>query len=120
MNEFGGIDIVCNDAGVGQNQAVSDTTEEDWDKIVDTNLKGVFLVSKYALPHMLKRKKGTIVNISSQLGLTALPGRAAYCASKAGVILLTKVLALEYAEHNIRVNCVCPGPIQTPMLEFIG
>jgi NAD(P)-dependent dehydrogenase (short-subunit alcohol dehydrogenase family) len=118
VSEFGGLDVVCNNAGVGQNQPVSDTTEEDWDRIVDTNLKSVFLVSKYAVPLMVKRQEGAIVNTSSQLGLTALPGRGAYCASKAGVILLTRVLALEYAEQGIRVNCVCPGPIQTPMLEF--
>jgi len=118
VSEFGGIDVVCNNAGVGQNQPVSDTTEEDWDRIVDTNLKSVFLVSKYAVPRMVNRQEGVIVNTSSQLGLTALPGRGAYCASKAGVILLTRVLALEYAKYGIRVNCVCPGPIQTPMLEF--
>ncbi len=118
VSEFGGIDVVCNNAGVGQNQPVSDTTEEDWDRIVDTNLKSVFLVSKYAVPLMVKRQESAIVNTSSQLGLTALPGRGAYCASKAGVILLTRVLALEYAKYGVRVNCVCPGPIQTPMLEF--
>lgn len=118
VSAFGGIDIVCNNAGVGQNQLVSDTTEEEWDRIVDTNLKSIFLMSKYAVPHMVKRNEGAIVNTSSQLGLTALAGRAAYCASKAGVILLTKVLALEYAKYGLRVNCVCPGPIQTPMLEF--
>jgi NAD(P)-dependent dehydrogenase (short-subunit alcohol dehydrogenase family) len=117
VREFGGIDVVCNDAGVGQNKMVSDTTEEDWDNILDTNLKGVFLVCKYALPHMVRKENGTIVNISSQLGLTALPGRAAYCASKAGVILLTKAMAIDHAKEDIVVNCICPGPIQTPMLE---
>jgi dihydroanticapsin dehydrogenase len=118
VEEFGSIDLVVNDAGVEQNRSVLDTTEEEWDKIVDTNLKGVFLVSKYAFPHLIKSgENGAMVNVASQLGLVALPGRSAYCASKAGVILLTKVLALEYAKYGVRVNCVCPGPIQTPMLE---
>jgi NAD(P)-dependent dehydrogenase (short-subunit alcohol dehydrogenase family) len=84
---------------------------------MDTNLKGVFLTSKYASPYLLKSDGGAIVNIASQLGLVALPGRSAYCASKAGVILLTKVLALEFAESKVRVNSVSPGPIQTPMLD---
>lgn len=117
VGEFGKIDILCNDAGVEQNRPVVETTEEEWDKIVDTNLKGAFLTSKYAFPFLIKNGSGAVVNIASQLGETALPGRSAYCASKAGVILLTKVLALEFADHKVRVNCVSPGPIQTPMLD---
>src|SRR5579872_1199802 len=89
VSEFGSIDLVVNDAGVEQNRSVVDTTEEEWDRIVDTNLKGVFLVSKYAFPHLIKSgQNGAMVNIASQLGLVALSGRSAYCASKAGVILL--------------------------------
>ena len=117
VNEFGALDILVNDAGVEQNRSITKTTEEEWDKIMDTNLKGVFLTSKYASPYLLKSDGGAIVNIASQLGLVALPGRSAYCASKAGVILLTKVLALEFAESTVRVNSVSPGPIQTPMLD---
>ena len=118
IEEFGNLNIVCNDAGVEQNRIVSETTEEEWDKIIDTNLKGVFLVSKYSFPYLMKMNgDASMINIASQLGMVALPGRSAYCASKAGVILLTKVLALEYAKYGIRVNCVCPGPIQTPMLQ---
>jgi len=115
--EFGKIDILCNDAGIEQNRSITETTEEEWDKIVDTNLKGMFLTSKFAFPHLTKSYGGAIVNIASQLGEVALAGRSAYCASKAGVILLTKVLALEFADYNVRVNCVSPGPIQTPMLD---
>jgi len=117
VDEFGAVDILVNDAGVEQNRPITKTTEEEWDKIMDTNLKGVFLTSKYASPHLLESDGGAIVNIASQLGLVALPGRSAYCASKAGVILLTKVLALEFAESKVRVNSVSPGPIQTPMLD---
>jgi len=115
--EFGKIDILCNDAGVEQNRPITETSEEEWDKILDTNLKGVFLTSKFAFPYLTKSQSGTIVNIASQLAEAALPGRAAYCASKAGVVMLTKVLALEYSSYGVRVNCVSPGPIQTPMLD---
>jgi len=117
FEQFGGIDILCNDAGVEQNRSITETSEDEWDKIVDTNLKGTFLTSKCAFGHLTNSKGGVIVNIASQLGEVALPGRSAYCASKAGVILLTKVLALEFANYGVRVNCVSPGPIQTPMLD---
>ncbi len=117
VNEFGTVDILVNDAGIEQNRLITKTTEEEWDKIMDTNLKGVFLTSKYASPYLLRSDGGAIVNIASQLGVVALPGRSAYCASKAGVILLTKVLALEFAESKVRANSVSPGPIQTPMLD---
>jgi NAD(P)-dependent dehydrogenase (short-subunit alcohol dehydrogenase family) len=113
----GTIDVVCNNAGVELVRPLIDTTEAEWDRILDTNLKGAYLVCKYALPHMMRNRKGAVVNIASQLGLVGLENFSAYCASKGGLILLTKVMALECAKYGIRVNRLCPGAIETPMLE---
>jgi len=114
---YGTIDIVCNDAGIELIRPLIQTTEEEWNNVLDTNLKGMFLVSKFALPHLIKKKKGSIINIASQLGLVGLERCSAYCASKGGVIMLTKAMAVEYGAYGIRVNCICPGAIETPMME---
>ena len=114
---YGSIDIVCNNAGVELVRPLTDTTEEEWDMVHDTNLKGPFLISKFAIPHMIRKGKGVIVNVASQLGLVGLENFSGYCASKGGLILLTKAMALEHAKYGIRVNCICPGAIETPMLE---
>jgi NAD(P)-dependent dehydrogenase (short-subunit alcohol dehydrogenase family) len=118
VNSYGRIDILYNNAGIGQRGvSMLETTEEEWDRVLNINLKGVCLGSKYVIPVMLDQGGGVIVNTASIVGLVGLPGNPAYSVSKAGVIQLTKMMAAEYGRQNIRVNCICPGAIKTPMTE---
>jgi NAD(P)-dependent dehydrogenase (short-subunit alcohol dehydrogenase family) len=113
---FGRLDILFNNAGVFYPNSALDCTEEEWDLTVDINLKGTYLMSKYALPIMIAQGSGVIINNASGWGLVGGPQAAAYCASKGGVVLLTKAMAIDHSRQGIRVNCVCPGDVETPML----
>ena len=113
---LGGIDIVVNCAGIWLEGPAENVTGEQWDQVIDTNLKGTFFTCRWAIPH-LEKSGGCIVNISSDSGLVGNDLAAVYCASKGGVTLLTRSLAVELARKNIRVNAVCPGDVETPMLE---
>jgi NAD(P)-dependent dehydrogenase (short-subunit alcohol dehydrogenase family) len=113
----GRLDILVNGAGIiYRNRTVDVTSEEDWDTVMAVNVKGVFLMSKYALP-ALRQTRGTIVNIASYTGLVGFAGSAAYAASKAAVVNLTRTMALDHAKDGIRVNCVCPGSVDTDMIH---
>jgi NAD(P)-dependent dehydrogenase (short-subunit alcohol dehydrogenase family) len=117
LKTFGHIDILVNNAGVNAPQWAEDVTEEAWDKVLNTNLKGLFFCAQAVGKVMIRQKKGKIINVSSQSGVVGLLQRAAYCSSKGGVNLLTKVLAIEWAKYNINVNAIAPTFIETPFTK---
>jgi NAD(P)-dependent dehydrogenase (short-subunit alcohol dehydrogenase family) len=120
-HRFGQIDILFNNAGIVSPEfpigSVTEAGEEAWDRVIAVNLKSMYLVSKYVLPQMIERRSGSVINAASTWGLIASDNSAAYCASKAAVVNLTRSMALDYGRYNIRINCVCPGPIETAMLR---
>ena len=116
-DELGAVDILVNNAGTIIRATVAEHSEVDWDGVLDTNLKAVFLCSRAAGKVMMEQKRGNIINIASYRGIMASPGRASYSVSKAGVIMLTSVLAYEFASYNIRVNAIAPGWVKTELTE---
>jgi len=112
---FGQVDILVNNAGTNIRGQVDQLSEADWDAVIDTNLKGPFLCARAIGPRMVKRGWGRVINMGSTLSVIALPGRAPYCSSKAGVLNLSRVLALEWAGTGVTVNTICPGPFGTEM-----
>lgn len=120
IEEYGKIDILVNNAGITRDTLLMRMKEEDWDTVLDVNLKGVFLCTKAVSRHMLKQRHGRIINITSVVGITGNPGQCNYAASKAGVIGFTKSAAREFASRNITVNAVAPGFIVTSMTDVLS
>lgn len=117
VETYGRLDILVSNAAVQILGQLAETSEEDWDRLHSVNLKGVFLCSKYAIPEMIKGGGGSVINMASVLGLVGDPDLAAYCAAKGGVIALTKAAAMGYGPKGVRVNCICPGDVNTPMVR---
>jgi NAD(P)-dependent dehydrogenase (short-subunit alcohol dehydrogenase family) len=117
VEQFGGLDFLVNNAGIALIKTVLETSEEEWDRVMAVNLKSIFLACRAAIPVLRGRPGAAIVNIASELGLVGADSAAAYCASKGGVIQLTRAMAIDHARDGIRINAVCPGPVETPLLE---
>jgi len=117
LERFGQIDILVNNAGIGTTKDIVETDLEEWERVFAVNVRGVFLCCKHALPSMLARRHGVIINMGSVAGLIGIPQRAAYCASKGAVVTLTKQIAVAYVKQGIRCNCICPGTVDTPWVE---
>jgi NAD(P)-dependent dehydrogenase (short-subunit alcohol dehydrogenase family) len=115
--EFGRVNVLVNNAGALSVATIESISEEDWDRLMATNLKGPFLMSRAALGAMRRAGGGAVVNVGSILGLVAMKDRAAYCASKGGVTMLTKAMALDHAHEKIRVNCICPAIVETELIR---
>lgn len=111
------VDILCNNAGVGLRANVLETTDEQWDSVMDPNARGVFLCMKYAIPSMLEQGRGSIINVASVASFVGFPRDAAYCASKGAVLMLTRQAAIDFSRLGVRINAICPGFIETPMLK---
>lgn len=118
MEEFGSLHYLCNSAGIQTYGTAESTDEETWDKTINVNLKGIFLATKFCIPEIRKSGGGSVVHITSVQGFQTQKNVTAYAASKGGVISMTKTMALDYARENIRINCICPGSINTPMLRY--
>lgn len=118
VENYGGVDVLVNSAGVQRYGTVTETEEEVWDEVLDVNLKGIYLAARHAIPEMRRRGGGAIVNVSSVQAIASQAGVAAYTASKGGINALTRAMAVDHAEENIRVNAVCPGSVDTPMLRW--
>lgn len=116
LNVTGHLDVLVNNAGIGHSGSVLATDESTWDAVMDVNVKGTFLMSKAALPTMIKQRAGAIVNTASIAGLKGLPERAVYCTSKFAVVGLTRAMALDHVGQGVRINCVCPGTTETPWI----
>jgi NAD(P)-dependent dehydrogenase (short-subunit alcohol dehydrogenase family) len=116
VQRSGKIDILCNCAGIAIRKDVIDLTEEEWDLALDVTLKGIYLLSREVVPHMMRSGGGSIINIGSGWSLKGGPRAASYCAAKGGALNLTRAMAIDHGNRNIRVNCVCPGDVETPML----
>lgn len=117
LQDFGGLNILFNNAGIIRRASVVDLSEEDWDRVMEVNVKSIFLMSRYVIPIMVRAGGGAIINTASGWGLTGGAKAAAYCASKGAVVLLTKAMAVDHGAQNIRVNCICPGDTDTTMLR---
>jgi NAD(P)-dependent dehydrogenase (short-subunit alcohol dehydrogenase family) len=114
---YGRVDILCNNAGIGSTTDVVDCEPDEWDRVMTVNVKSVYLGCKFAIPHMLEQGSGVIINTASVAGMVGIVKRASYCASKGAVIALTRQVAVEYVTRGIRVNCLCPGTVDSPWVE---
>ena len=120
LDQFGALDVLVNNAGHFMNTPSLELSEEEWDRTVDVHLKGTFLCSQMVGRGMVERRRGSIINMSSVAGYSAFPQRAPYCAAKAGIVALTQVLAIEWAQYNVRVNCIAPAFIETERMRDLA